>query len=358
MTKRLTYAAIIGSYLILSLSSLVILNSIAPSSLITQVTYGLMGLGILLTLMHLDYRFLTFSAWPWYVLIIFLLLITYILGSDIRGSSRWLQFAGINIQTSELVKPLMIIFLASFLTIKPSRTFKTILFILGMAGLPILLIFFQPDLGTALVITMLTLSMLVASGVGFKHLTYLLMAALIIIPLAVTSLKPYQQNRLSSFIDPNKDPLGTGYNAIQSTIAVGSGQLLGKGLGQGTQSHLRFLPERHTDFIFASFIEELGFVGGLVLLLSYFILCWGLLRAAKFADSDAGSLICLGTLTIIITQVLTNLGMNMGIMPITGLTLPLVSAGGSSMLSFAIALGLCLSVARQSNHKPRTLEIH
>jgi rod shape determining protein RodA len=177
------------------------------------------------------------------------------------------------------------------------------------------------------------------------------------LPIGYSQLKSYQRQRLESFVNPSVDPLGTGYNALQATIAVGSGKFIGRGLGQGTQSHLRFLPERHTDFIFASLVEELGFVGGVIVIVSYLWLSLSLMRFARYASSDVGSIICLTTSSLLLVQAFINIGMNMGLLPITGITLPLVSSGGSSILSFAVLLGLCYSVALRQTGKRAVLEI-
>jgi rod shape determining protein RodA len=180
---------------------------------------------------------------------------------------------------------------------------------------------------------------------------------LAIIPLGSLSLKPYQKDRILSFINPYQDHLGTGYNSIQATIAVGSGQLTGRGLGKGTQSHLRFLPERHTDFIFASFVEELGFLGGSILIGAYIWLAMNLVNTAKVASTSIQSLICLISAGLILTQSLVNIGMNMSLLPITGVTLPLVSYGGSSLLSSIIILGINWSIIIRAHSKTRNLEI-
>jgi rod shape determining protein RodA len=198
----------------------------------------------------------------------------------------------------------------------------------------------------------ITAASIIGIGVGFKRIFITLAFIAILFPLGYSQLKPYQVNRLVSFINPDADPLGAGYNVTQSTIAVGSGKIFGRGLGQGTQSHLRFLPEKHTDFIFASLVEELGLIGGVMIIFSYLALCFGLIRAAQFASSEVGSVICLSSLGLILFQAVVNIGMNLGIMPITGITLPLVSSGGSSILSMGIMLGMCLSVAlRPTSHK-------
>jgi rod shape determining protein RodA len=343
---------LIGASLILASSSLLILHSVAPQVFISQLGFFLAAALIAGILSRFDYQLYVFSPWPPYIISILLLLITLVLGSPIRGSTRWLNIFGFSFQTSEITKPLLIIFAATYLAHKLPRTVKELVIFLFLMAFPALLVFLQPDLGTAILIMVITAASIIGIGVGFKRIFITLAFIAILFPLGYSQLKPYQVNRLVSFINPDADPLGAGYNVTQSTIAVGSGKIFGRGLGQGTQSHLRFLPEKHTDFIFASLVEELGLIGGVMIIFSYLALCFGLIRAAQFASSEVGSVICLSSLGLILFQAVVNIGMNLGIMPITGITLPLVSSGGSSILSMGIMLGMCLSVAlRPTSHK-------
>lgn len=252
---------------------------------------------------------------------------------------------------------MFILFIAVYLTHTPIQKIKPTLKFLIYCLIPVGLIFKQPDLGTALILIVLIGAGLLACGVSFKTIGIFGLLLLVAIPLSIPLLKPYQLNRIHTFLNPTSDPLGKGYNSLQATIAVGSGKIFGKGLGQGTQSQLRFLPERQTDFIFASFIEELGFVGGGILLSAYAWLARGLLKTAKYATSPMGSLVSLLTLALLLVQVIVNIGMNMGIMPITGITLPLVSAGGSSLLSLLTLLGVNLNIAKQAKLQTTSLEI-
>lgn len=218
--------------------------------------------------------------------------------------------------------------------------------------LPILgLIFKQPDLGTSIVILTIWLMMLVGAQVSAGKLTLMSILGLVLTPIGWWSLKDYQKIRLLSFLSPQQDPLGLGYNVIQSTIAVGSGGLFGRGLGRGTQSRLQFLPEFRTDFIFASIAEEFGFLGSIVVLTLYLILLIRMLKVIGTCNNKFGNLIVLGVLSMIFIQVVVNIGMNIGIMPITGITLPLLSYGGSSVLVTLASLGLVSSVARFESDK-------
>ena len=344
--------------LTLSFISALILNSVSPLSFRQQVIYILIGLALFFIISKVDYLLYLFSPWPWYVITVLLLLATLIFGYTTRGSTRWIMIMGQTFQSSEFIKPLMVIFLSSLLTQKSYPTLLSVIKLLLVFSLPFFLIMRQPDLGSAIIIAITCLVALIASGISLKHLLILILIIATIIPIGYSQLMPYQKARIISFINPQSDPLGTGYNALQATIAVGSGKLFGRGLGQGTQSHLRFLPEKHSDFIFAAITEELGFVGGAILISAYLFLSLVLVRAAKNSSSDTGSLICLISLGLTLSQAAINIGMNMGLLPITGVTLPFVSSGGSSVVSFFTMMGICYSVALRTSRKLVHLEIH
>ena len=282
---------------------------------------------------------------------------TEIFGIVSRGSTRWIVLFGNQFQTSEFAKLALIMFSAIWLTSHDMSTLKEIVKYGLLMLLPIALVFVQPDLGSALMLLSIAAIGLLTAGIPFKHLFVLLVFIAIVVPLGISSLKSYQRDRISSFINPSTDRLGSGYNAIQATIAVGSGQLFGRGLGQGTQSHLKFLPERHTDFIFASFVEELGFSGGIIIIGAYIWLIMNLVSTARVAASAVQSMICLITAGLFLTQSLVNVGMNMSILPITGVTLPLVSYGGSSLLSTLLILGINWSIILKSHAHTKNLEI-
>jgi len=212
-----------------------------------------------------------------------------------------------------------------------------------------MLIFLQPDLGSSLVVFIFWLGIAFAAGIPKRLIAGLGLVAAALFPLSWLILKQYQKERIFSFLNPFSDPLGSGYNMIQAMVAVGSGQWLGRGLGRGTQSHLMFLPERHSDFIFASLAEELGFLGGFLLIIVYAFLLWRLLKIASQAKEKYGVLICLGVFSMIFVQVLINIGMNLGLVPVTGITLPLISSGGSSLLATVISLGIVQNIARVKN---------
>ena len=255
----------------------------------------------------------------------------------------------------------MILSLASFAQKFDLNRKKNLFFYSLITLIPVFLVFKQPDLGSATAITVIGLAIALAAGLSVRHLVSGFLLSILLLPLSFNLLKPYQQERIKVFINPFKDPLGSGYSVIQSTVAVGSGQLWGRGLGHGTQSQLRFLPESHTDFVFASIAEELGFAGSFALLLSYFVLLNRMLVIASKSEDTFAKLIVLGVFSLITFQFTVNIGMNIGIVPITGVTLPLVSSGGSSLVASLACIGLVHSVSRkmklQFSKNTQTIEI-
>lgn len=282
-----------------------------------------------------------------YVASIVFLGVSY-LGPAIRGATRWISVGGIQLQPSELVKPFLLLFFAWAMHTFPPKTVKNILIHGGLFMIPFLLVFRQPDLGSSIVYGVMWLSMMIAAGFPIRYVIVGFFAATLLLPVGWQSLHDYQRARIATFINPDVDPRGAGYNAIQAMIAVGSGQLFGRGLGRGTQSHLRFLPEYHTDFIFATLVEELGFLGGSILLVAYGALLWRIIRPLVVGVISAvvPFVFSVGLFSMILTQIVINAGMNMGLIPITGITLPLVSYGGSSLLSLAVSYGILWSVRR------------
>ena len=274
-----------------------------------------------------------------------------VLGDPVRGSTRWIPIGTFQLQAGEFAKPLLVLAFAYFIKAMPPKTIKNILINTLLFAIPALLIFKQPDLGTALVISSIWVAQMFVGGISYYLIGLVLATALIFAEFLPNFLHDYQLKRLQTFIDPFSDPLGAGYNVIQSIVAVGSGGFLGKGLGGGTQSHLRFLPERHTDFIFASLSEELGMVGGILVLFSLGGLLYRILHLGTHTHSSSSRLIYLGIFAYLFFQTFVNIGMNIGIAPVTGVTLPLISYGGSSVLATAITLGIASSCARSDSRK-------
>jgi rod shape determining protein RodA len=274
------------------------------------------------------------------------LVAVFLLGRTVSGARRWLLVGPVSVQPSELFKLCFVLMAVWLLTSRWAQPVgKTVLMMAApLAIVPAVLIVKQPDLGTALLLFPVLIALLVAAGMRMRLLGGLALAGVAVAPLAWLVLKDYQRERLLVFLDPVRDPLGSAYNVIQAKIAIGSGQLLGKGVAGATQSRLAFLPERHTDFIFAVFAETWGFVGCLVLLTCYALL---LLRGFDIAASTrepVGRLVALGVTALVATQVLVNVGMVTGLIPVVGIPLPFMSYGGSSMVVSMMALGLLLSV--------------
>lgn len=276
-----------------------------------------------------------------------LFLLTSYFGPVIRGAKRWIIIAGNQLQPSELVKPVMLFIFAYAIAKYPPKKLSHILLNMAIFLVPFLLIFKQPDLGTSLVYGSMWLGMMIMGGLPLPLVFGGIVTGVAGIPLIWKVLAEYQKSRILTFINPLNDPRGAGYNAIQAMIAVGSGEFFGRGLGLGTQSHLRFLPEYYTDFMFATLVEELGFVGGALLIGLYGILLWRLLHPliTKVIHSRLATIYTIGLFMMLLTQITINSGMNMGILPVTGITLPLVSLGGSSILSIAVSYGILWAIA-------------
>lgn len=332
---------LVSLFLILILS-LITIWSTAPDLFWVQLGFAAIGIALVYFLSRTDTRTFFGLSWGVYFLTLFMLILTLLIGKNIRGSVRWLDLGFFNLQTSEIAKPMLAIFYSAYLSQNKTQKWLDLIKFLALSFIPVLLVVVQPDLGSALTLACLPLGLLIFNG-SFKKI-FLLAAIffLLFIPFESKLLKPYQRQRIETFINPYKDPQGAGYNVIQATIAVGSGGVWGKGVRLGTQSHLEFLPERHTDFIFASFAEEFGLVGTTFLLIAYFIVLKTSLNIAKLSRDTASSLLSVSVFIVLLFQTVINIGMNLGVMPVTGITLPLFSYGGSSLLSVALLVGLQL----------------
>lgn len=333
----------IGLILAFGLLSLYSINPEFARMQLLFILFG--GLGFIV-FSSLHYRHLNSMAFLALVIAILLLVGVLLLGREVGGASRWFAFGPLFFAPSEFAKPALIIFLASFFSklSSPLRFRDLFLSVIPVILLSVLA-FFQPSLGTVLVFGAIWVGLVWIAGVSYRYLFAGLLVVVISLPVLWRNLQGYQQERIISFLNPVLDPLGAGYNVIQSMIAVGSGQLSGKGFGMGTQSHLQFLPVRHTDFIFASLTEEWGLLGAGLLLFLFSILLWRILRIASSHQDRFGFLLGIGVFTFLFVQVVINVGMNIGIAPITGLPLPLVSYGGSSPLFALISLGVVHSLS-------------
>lgn len=309
------------------------------------ISIGLFGF---LFLSLTDSRYLQLVAPFAYFISIILLVALFVFGVSIRGSVRWFDFGAFQLQPSEIVKPLLILFVAWFLTLvdKKINSPRLLLLFFSVLALPLFLIFAEPDLGTTIVLFLTFLTMLYFSGFQVRWFFLLLFLGLIVSPFIFNFLPDYQKQRFLSFLNPFADPQGSGYNLIQSVIAIGSGGFWGLGWGKGTQSHLQFLPEQHTDFVFATFLEEAGFAGALIVILLFGLIFWRGIRTLRLINDQFSHFLLIGSLSLLFWQIIINIGMNIGLFPITGIPLPFISYGGSSIVSSLIILGFISCVIK------------
>lgn len=343
--------------LLLSVSGMALMNlysaSYPPSPwgippYIKQCYLFLMGMMAILFILCFDYKELHFWNYPFYILIIVLLLLVLFAGNSAGGAQRWINLGFFKLQPSELAKLMMVVTLASYYSRKEEELgygIKEMVTPVLLTGLPFLLILKQPDLGTALMLGIIFVSMTVFAKVRWQ--TYLV-GAILGSAAGIFAwfylLRPYQKRRIETLLNPAKDPMGQGYQILQSKIAVGSGGISGRGYLEGTQGHLHFLPERHTDFAFAVWGEEWGFTGSLFFLTTYFSMLFLGLYAAMTARDRFGVFLSFGVVMLIFWQAVINLLMILGFLPVVGIPLPLVSYGGSSLLTTLLALGILLNV--------------
>ena len=286
------------------------------------------------------------SAYLFYFIILILLLAVQFYGVTASGSKRWISLFFINLQPSELMKVALIVFLARYYYKIPSEhvtNIKYIIFPLLAVFVPAFLVAYQPDLGTAVLIMMGGLAVIWLTGFRIRYFLYSCFVLICLIPVGISYLRPYQKSRILTFFNPERDPLGAGYQIIQSKIAVGSGGIFGKGFLLGSQSYLDYLPEKHTDFIFTLFSEEFGFVGSVVLLLIYVLIIYRIIVIGNQSKNNFARLYCFGFATAFFLYVSVNMSMVLGLLPIVGAPLPIMSYGGSAMLSTMIGLGIVMS---------------
>jgi rod shape determining protein RodA len=316
-----------------------------------QAIFAVVGIGLMFAITRLDYRFLESFTWPFYVATLALLLLVMVQGVMNFGSQRWLNLGIIPIQPSELAKLSLIVMLARVLSEHEKELGKVKWFLLAgaLAGIPAAIVYEQPDLGTALMLCAIFLGMMVGARVPARLFVGLgAVAVPAFYAFWTWVMQDYQRERFTSFLNPEHDLRGAGYNIIQARITIGSGGPLGQGFLGGSQSQLDFLKVQYSDFIFSVVAEQFGFIGSVVLIALLFILVWRCLVVAVRSPSTFGSLICVGVATWIGVQIFINVGMNIGLMPVTGIPLPFISYGGSSLMSILLALGLVQSVAAQS----------
>jgi len=306
---------------------------------------------IVFTVMMLIFSFINIKYWfsigyVSYLMIIGLLVWTYLFGITSSGSQRWINLYFINLQPSELMKVFIILCLAKYfhrMRLENVNSIYTILTSLVIILLPMGLVIVQPDLGTSLLIAVSGIAVLWFAGINHKYFIYTMLGFLISLPFIIAFLKPYQKLRVLTFLNPDKDPLGAGYQIIQSKIAVGSGGFFGKGFLKGTQSYLEFLPEKHTDFIFTLFSEEFGFVGSALLLIIYAIIIYRIVAIGASSRSYFAKIFCYSFGAAIFVFITINMSMVLGLLPIVGSPLPIMSYGGSSMLATMTGFGIVMS---------------
>ena len=303
-------------------------------------------------IMMIFISFINIKVWHtfgyvFYIIVLGLLIWASLFGITAQGSQRWIDLYFLNLQPSELMKIAIIICFAKYyhrIQIAHVNRIKNIIIPILILFIPIALVVSQPDLGTSILIALSGIIVLWLAGVNIKYFFYSSLVFIISAPFVISFLKPYQKLRILTFFDPDKDPLGAGYQIIQSKIAVGSGGLFGKGFLKGTQGYLEFLPEKHTDFIFTLFSEEFGFLGSLLLLVIYAVLIFRIIRIGSFSRSFFGKFFCYGFGSAIFVYITVNMAMVLGLLPIVGSPLPIMSYGGSSMLATMIGLGIVMSV--------------
>ena len=307
---------------------------------------------VMIVLAFFNLRFWHNFSYIIYLAVILLLIWVSFFGIKSSGSQRWMDLYFFVLQPSELMKIAIILCLAKYyhrLKIENVNSLFSMAIVLSIIVAPVMLVLSQPDLGTSILIVLSGLIILWLGGVKVKYFIYSFITFLISLPFIISFLKPYQKLRILTFLDPDRDPLGAGYQIIQSKIAIGSGGLDGKGFLKGTQSYLDFLPEKHTDFIFTLFSEEFGFIGSVLLLILYSIIIFRIIRIGSISRSNFARLFCFGFAFAIFIYIVVNLSMVLGLLPIVGSPLPIMSYGGSSMLATMIGFGIVLSA--KINHK-------
>jgi rod shape determining protein RodA len=342
---------VIGMFLIFSASQTsLVAQHLDPYLYVKkQITALALGTILLLFVATFDYRFTKVYAGMLYgVVVLMLVLVQTPLGTTSAGAQRWFQVAGFQFTPSEYMKLGLIVMLAAYLSEVKTRdlSLEHVFRATVLALVPMVLVFIQPDIGTTIVLSAILVGILIVAGARPRHLGVLALAAIVLLfgAFQVGVVKDYQLQRLSGFLDPKNDPQGAGYNKSQSEIGIGSGGLTGTGFLNGTQTNLDFIPEQHTDFIFTVVGEEFGFVGAMVLLVLFGILIWRAFRIALLSKDPFGSYVAAGIGSMFAIQMFVNIGMTVGIMPITGIPLPFVSYGGSSLLANFLAVGLLLNV--------------
>lgn len=341
---------------VLILISLTTLASINPIYLHNQIISLAIASFIFIILIQIDAKTYINLGKPIYFISIIALLIILIIGIESRGAVRWIEAFGMRFQLSEILKPFLSIALASHIAVSKHYSFKKYLRLYILLLPVVLFIYYQPDLGNALIYVCVFILTLLVIGYPVRWLGYIMLPLILTMPFLWNFLHEYQRQRLLTFIYPSHDPLGSSYNSIQAVIAIGSGMFIGKGLGEGTQSVLRFLPERQTDFIFAALSEDMGFIGALIIIIAFTVLLYRIYHIYINSEGHYEKTFLVCAFFFIGLQYVINIGMNLKLLPIVGITLPFISFGGSSLVANAIFLAIITSISN-SSQKRFVLEI-
>ena len=334
------------SVFFLIIFSVAILISFDKSPFPLYFVYIFLAIGAFWFFSQINFDIVSLFSKHFYIASIILLLSTLLIGRVTRGTFRWIPIGPFSLQPAEIARPLLLVFFANYLTkgkLDTKKAFKSV----GLLAIPVILILVQPSLGVSVLTMVGFFGVLIASKFDKKYLLAIVGGTLILLPVFWNILAPYQKQRILTFLTPAKDPLGAGYNSLQSTIAVGSGKIFGTGLGKGIQTQLAFLPEKETDFIFAGTAEELGLVGAALVLLVTFVILFRLTHFMERSVSPAARAYISGFFLIYLVQVFVHVGMNMGMLPVTGVPFPLLSAGGSSLLATMTGLGIALGAYKK-----------
>src|SRR6185503_12719794 len=313
-----------------------------------QLTWLGLGLVAMFAALSFDYHYIERLAYPFFGLVLVLLVLVILVGHSGGGSQRWINLGFFRLQPSEPAKLAIVLVIAKYLQgDEPSNGYflRDLWAPFVLIAPLVFLTLIQPDLGTAIILAVVFVSMILMGGLRLRSFAYLVGAGMAFLPVGLHFLKQYQRNRILTFLDPDRDPLGAGYHVIQSQIAIGSGRLFGKGFLHGTQNRLDFLPAQHTDFIFAVFSEEWGFIGCAILLFLYFVMIGYCLRQVQRAKDRFGALLIFGMIAIVFWHVVINVAMVAGVMPVVGVPLPMVSYGGSALATMMFALGVIMNVS-------------
>ncbi|MGD0114840.1 MAG: rod shape-determining protein RodA [Dehalococcoidia bacterium] len=355
--KEFDYILLLAALALVALGILLIYSGSLPSygsassviehPVARQIAFAMVGVAAMFGVSRVDYRLWGYAAKWLFVAALASLLFVLVIGQAVYGSRRWIELAGTPVQPSEMAKLLVVIVLAKYLADRQERMGSASVFVtsLVIALVPTALVFAEPDLGSAIILIAIWLAIVIMAGARATHVLGLIGSAAVAAPFALIAvMSNYQRERIATFLDPGKDPLGSGFNTLQAQISIGSGRLFGKGLTHGTQTQLDYLRTQTTDYIFSVLGEELGFVGVVILFALFIVLLMRCLQTAASSRDPFGRLLATGICTYILFQVFINVGVNIRLVPVTGIPLPFISQGGSSLLTLFIALGILESV--------------